>query len=103
MRRVSQPLRLMIVAGEASGDAHGSSLVNAVRAHPEVQLDFFGATGPLLRAAGVESIVSSDDLAILGLLEIGGALPKFWRAYHLLKQAAIEKKPDAVILVDWPD
>ena len=103
MRRVSQPLRLMIVAGEASGDAHASSLVNALRAHSEVQLDFFGATGPLLRAAGVESSVRSDDLAILGLLEIGRALPKFWRAYNLLKQAAIEKKPEAVILVDWPD
>ena len=94
MRRVSQSLRLMIVAGEASGDAHASSLVNALRAQSEVQLDFFGATGPLLRAAGVESSVRSDDLAILGLLEIGGALPKFRRAYNLLKQAAIEKKPE---------
>jgi lipid-A-disaccharide synthase len=94
----------MIVAGEASGDAHAAALVQALRAaEPEAQLDFFGATGPLLRAAGVESIVRSDDLAILGLLEIGGALPKFWRAYNLLKQAAIKNKPDAVILVDWPD
>src|SRR5258706_10186306 len=96
--------RLMIVAGEASGDAHAAALVDALRvAEPDVQLAFFGATGPLLRAAGVESIVRSDDLAILGLLEIGGALPKFWRAYNLLKQAAIKNKPDAVILVDWPD
>jgi lipid-A-disaccharide synthase len=103
MRRVSQPLKIMIVAGEASGDAHASSLVNALRAHSEGQLEFFGATGPLMRAAGVESVVRSDDLAILGLLEIAGALPKFWRAYQLLKQAAIENKPDAVVLVDWPD
>src|SRR5881394_4091488 len=62
--------RLMIVAGEASGDAHAAALVHALRkAAP--QLDFFGATGPLLRSAGVESVVRSDDLAILGLLEIG--------------------------------
>lgn len=94
----------MIVAGEASGDAHAAALVHALRAaEPQAQLDFFGATGPLLRAAGVESIVRSDDLAILGLLEIAGALPKFWRAYKSLKQAAIARKPDAVILVDWPD
>ena len=94
----------MIVAGEASGDAHAAALVQALRAaEPEAQLDFFGATGPLLRAAGVESIVRSDDLAILGLLEIGGALPKFWRAYKLLKQAAIKAEPAAVILIDWPD
>jgi lipid-A-disaccharide synthase len=94
----------MIVAGEASGDAHAAALVRALRmAAPEMQLDIFGATGPLLRAGGVESIISSDELAILGLLEIGGALPKFWRAYNLLKQAALERKPAAVILVDWPD
>jgi lipid-A-disaccharide synthase len=94
----------MIVAGEASGDAHGAALVNALRAAaPQAQLDFFGATGPLLRTAGVDSIVRSDDLAILGLLEIGSALPKFWKAFKLLKQVAIERKPDAVILVDWPD
>jgi lipid-A-disaccharide synthase len=96
--------QLMIVAGEASGDAHAAALVRALHvAAPEIQLDIFGATGPLLRAAGVESIISSDDLAILGLLEIGGALPKFWQAFKLLKQAALERKPDAVILVDWPD
>jgi lipid-A-disaccharide synthase len=94
----------MIVAGEASGDAHAAALVQALRtAAPNVRLNFFGATGPLLRAAGVESIVNSDQLAILGLVEIGRALPKFWRAFKLLKQAALERKPDAVILVDWPD
>ncbi|HEV2826610.1 MAG TPA: lipid-A-disaccharide synthase, partial [Pyrinomonadaceae bacterium] len=96
--------RLMIVAGEASGDAHAAALVEALRVvEPETQFDFFGATGPLMRAAGVDSIVRSDDLSILGLLEIGGALPKFWHAYKSLKHAALERKPDAVILVDWPD
>lgn len=94
--------RLMIVAGEASGDAHAAALVHALRSL-DPQLEFFGATGPLLRAAGVESMVNSDDLAILGLLEIGRALPKFWRAFQKLKSAALERKPDAVILVDWPD
>lgn len=101
---VDKTRRLMIVAGEASGDAHAASLVNALRAaEDQMNLEIFGATGPLLRAAGVDSIVRSDDLAILGLLEIGRALPKFWQAYRLLKQAAIENKPAAVILVDWPD
>ena len=72
-------------------------------ATPEVRLEVFGATGPLLRAAGVDSVVNSDNLSILGLLEIGRALPKFWHAFRILKRAAIERKPDAVILVDWPD
>lgn len=99
-----QRLKLMIVAGEPSGDAHAATLVRALReAAPDAQLELFGATGPLMRAAGVDSIIHSDDLAIMGLLEIGRALPKFWRAFKALKQAAIEKTPDAVILVDWPD
>jgi lipid-A-disaccharide synthase len=94
----------MIVAGEPSGDAHASSLVNAIReAEPHTSFEFFGATGPLMRAAGVNSTVNSDDLAIMGLVEVGRIISKFWSAYKLLKQAAREQKPDAVILVDWPE
>lgn len=101
---MNETLRLMIVAGEPSGDTHGAALVRALReATPGVHLDIFGATGPQMRAAGVESVVQSDDLAILGLLEIGRALPKFWRAYKALRQAALEKKPNAIVLIDWPD
>src|SRR5262245_13030265 len=97
-------LRLMLVAGEASGDAHGASLVQALREFvPESEFQFFGATGARLRAAGVESIVDTDKLSILGLWEIGTALPKFLAAYRKLKQAVVNRKPDAVILIDWPD
>ena len=97
-------LRLMIVAGEASGDAHAAALISALRAAaPDLNFEFFGATGALMREAGVESIVRSDDLAIVGLVEIAQALPKFWRAYKALKEAARKRRPQAVILVDWPD
>src|SRR2546423_14260669 len=97
-------LSFLIVAGEPSGDAHAASLVQAMRrAVPEVQFEFFGSTGAQMRAGGVESIVKADELAILGLWEIGRALPKFWRAFGELKRAVNERKPDAAILVDWPD
>jgi len=97
-------LRIMIVAGEPSGDAHAASLAHALReVAPQTQFDFFGSTGAQMRAAGVDSVVNADELAILGLWEIGRALPKFWRALTELKTAANERKPDAVILVDWPD
>ena len=56
-----------------------------------------------MRAAGVESIVDTDTLSILGLWEIGTALPKFLRAFRDLKRAASARRPDAVILIDWPD
>jgi lipid-A-disaccharide synthase len=104
MPRVSAKFRIMIVAGEPSGDAHAAALVEALRrVKSEADFELFGSTGPLLRAAGVESVVNTDDLAILGLLEIGRALPKFWNAYKKLKQAALERKADVVILVDWPE
>ena len=92
----------MIVAGEPSGDAHAAALVNALR-KKEPHLDCFGATGPLMRAAGVETIVNSDELAIMGILEVTRALPKFLRAFRQLKQAAYERSPDAAVLVDWPE
>lgn len=96
--------RFLIVAGEPSGDAHAASLVRAMRqAAPNTDLEFFGSTGAQMRNAGVESIVKADQLAILGLWEIGRALPKFWRAFGELKQATTARKPDAAILVDWPD
>jgi len=92
----------MIVAGEPSGDAHAAALVQALlQQAPGAQ--FFGATGASMRAAGVHSIVQSDDLAILGLVEIGRALPRFWEAFRQLRQSAIARRPAAIILVDWPD
>ena len=97
-------LSFLIVAGEASGDAHAAALVRALRAAaPQAELDFFGSTGKQMRDAGVESIVKADELAIVGLWEIGRALPKFWSAFAELKGAAGRRKPDAAILVDWPD
>ena len=91
----------MIVAGEPSGDAHAAALVKALRERAE--LDFFGATGPLMREAGVETIVNSDELAIMGIVEVGRVFSKFLSAFRKLKAAAIQRSPDAVVLVDWPE
>jgi len=94
----------MIVAGESSGDTHAAKLVNALReTSGGVELEFFGAAGPKMRAAGVEPTVESDALSIVGLLEIGKALPMFLGAFRRLKNAAKAKKPSVVILVDFPD
>ncbi len=94
----------MVIAGEPSGDAHAAALVAALRqVDPSTSFDFFGATGPSMRAAGVASTIRSDELAIMGMLEVGRVISKFWSAYKTLKQAALDQKPDAVILVDWPE
>jgi lipid-A-disaccharide synthase len=91
----------MIVAGEPSGDAHAAALVRALRERGD--FDFFGATGPLMRDAGVETVVNSDELAIMGIVEVGRVFSKFIRAFRKLKAAAIERSPKAVVLVDWPE
>lgn len=97
-------LRLMIVAGEASGDKHGAHLVEAMRTlRPDLRLEFFGAGGDEMRAAGVETIVDVRELAIMGALEIAAALPKFLRVFKQLREAAQQRHPDAVILIDWPE
>ena len=94
----------MIVAGEASGDSHAAHLVEKLKKlAPGVKFEFFGLTGIRMRENGVETIVKADDLAIMGLIEIGRALPRFWRVFQTLKQAAIKKQPDAVIFVDFPE
>ncbi len=96
--------QIMIVAGEASGDLHAAKLVRAIhKKDPAHNYCFFGATGPRMREAGVETIIRSDELSIVGLAEIARALPMFWRARNALLAAANSRKPDAVILVDFPD
>jgi lipid-A-disaccharide synthase len=96
--------RLMLVAGEASGDAHAAGLVRALNsAAAEYDLEFFGAAGPKMREAGVDAVVRADELSIVGILEIARALPMFWQTYRCLKNAAKERKPDIAVLVDFPD
>jgi lipid-A-disaccharide synthase len=96
--------KIMLVAGEASGDAHAAELVRALKEKsPASHFEFFGATGVQMREAGVETIVNADDLSIVGLPEIARALPMFWRTFQTLKKSAVEKKPDVVILIDFPD
>src|SRR6201999_2025740 len=79
-----------------------AALVSALRKKTSA-MEYFGATGPLMRAAGVETVVNSDELAIMGILEVAQALPKFIAAFRTLKAAAKERAPDAVVLVDWPE
>lgn len=103
-RSKTQNFLIMIVAGEPSGDQHSAALVEALRSeHPEAAFTFFGATGPAMREAGVASIIETDHLAIMGLVEVGRTLGKFWNAFQQLKSAARRERPDAVILVDWPE
>jgi lipid-A-disaccharide synthase len=93
----------MVVAGEASGDDHAARLIEALRRRTTNTVEFFGCAGPKMRAAGVDAVVEADELSMVGFLEIGGALPKFLSVFNKLKDAALERRPDAAVLVDFPE
>lgn len=94
----------MIVAGEASGDAHAERLIDAMRSfRAGDDIEFFGAAGPRMRDAGVKVVVNSDEMSIVGVAEIAKALPMFWSAFKALLRAAENEEPDVAVLVDFPD
>jgi lipid-A-disaccharide synthase len=94
--------RIMIVAGEASGDLHGANLVKeAKRLDPS--LSFFGIGGPRMREAGVETLVDSSQMAVVGLIEVITHFNVISRAYLALKKILSADPPDLLILIDYPD
>lgn len=96
--------KIMIVVGEMSGDSHAAGLIKALRQnYPLAEFEFFGTTGEKMRAAGVATIEKADDFARVGIVEVATALPMFWKVFRKVKKEAIKRKPDAVILVDFPD
>ncbi|MEP6947308.1 MAG: lipid-A-disaccharide synthase [Acidobacteriota bacterium] len=97
-------LKIMVVAGEPSGDAHGARLVRALtEAAPHTEFEFFGAAGTKMRGEEVEAVVASDDLSIIGVAEIAGALPIFLNAMRSLRRSATDRRPDVAVLIDFPE
>lgn len=93
---------LLISAGEASGDLHGSRLLKALqRARP--LLSSFGMGGSRLQDAGLERIVPSESLSVFGVAEVFAKLPGLRRALSVLDAAARARRPSAAILIDFPD
>src|SRR5690242_12598505 len=93
---------ILVSAGEASGDLYASLTVQELRKLlPDAA--FFGCTGPRLRAAGVETIVDAASLAVVGLVEVVGHIPRIYGEYRKLLAAAHARKPDLAVLTDSPD
>ncbi len=92
---------LMFIAGEASGDAHAAALIKALRAQaPGVRV--FGAGGPKMREAGMELSLDLTEHAVVGLVEVLKNYGKFRKIFWQLVREAEARKPDAVVLVDFP-
>ncbi|HWP35404.1 MAG TPA: lipid-A-disaccharide synthase, partial [Thermodesulfobacteriota bacterium] len=92
--------RVLIAAGEASGDVLGGALVSAYRAAGG-RARFVGMGGAAMRAAGVDVRVEADRLAVVGAVEVVRHLPAIVRAWRLLTRLLAEV--DLVVLIDYPD
>jgi lipid-A-disaccharide synthase len=94
-------VRILISAGEASGEMYGAQLMEALRRRqPSPQ--FFGVGGDRMRAAGCETVVDTKDLAVVGITEILSHLPKIYGLFHKLIAAADAHPPDLAIVIDSP-
>ena len=98
MRR---PVRVLIVAGELSGDMHAAGLVRALRRRLDA-MECYGIGGDALQREGVEIIRHARDMAVMGFLELIPKLAFFRRAFRDLLRLAAERRPDVVLLVDYP-
>jgi lipid-A-disaccharide synthase len=93
--------KLMFIAGEASGDTHAAAVISALRER-EPGLTVFGAGGPKMKAAGMELVLDLTEHAVVGLWGVLKNLRSFRRMFLDLVRVAEERRPDAVVLVDYP-
>ena len=104
-RSVPGPL-IFLSAGEASGEAYGALLLSELKARcavAGVDPRFTGMGGERMESLGLERIVRSEDVAVMGITEVIRHLPQIYAEYRKLKLAIREKKPDVAVLIDFPD
>jgi lipid-A-disaccharide synthase len=93
--------RIMIIAGEVSGDMHAANLVRAANIQrPDVE--WFGIGGSLMRDAGVETLHDVSEMAVIGLAEVLKRYRFFKGVFNEMLALAETRKPDVVVLVDYP-
>jgi lipid-A-disaccharide synthase len=115
--RYNAAVQILVSAGEASGEMYGAQLMEALRRGAELrsagrtnasaptqasQIEFFGAGGERMAAAGCEIVVDAKDLAVVGITEILSRLPKILGLYKKLIRAADEKRPALAVVIDAP-
>jgi lipid-A-disaccharide synthase len=99
---MSVPLRVGLVAGEASGDTLGADLIHALR-RLAPDTEFFGVAGPKMQAAGCEVWEPAESLAVMGLFEVLRHLPRLLRLLNRIGDMFLAARPDVFIGIDAPD
>lgn len=94
--------RIMIVAGEASADAHAAAVVRELK-KLRPKLEVFGVGGRALRNEGADLIFDFSRTGVVGITEVLPEIPKFLSAYRALLKEIRQRPPRGVILLDLPD
>ncbi|ARR50018.1 lipid-A-disaccharide synthase [Photobacterium damselae subsp. damselae] len=99
---MTKPLRIGIVAGEISGDILGAGFIEAVKAqYPDAE--FVGVAGPRMQAAGCQALFDMEELAVMGIVEVLGRLPRLFKIKAELVRYFTDNPPDVFVGIDAPD
>ena len=92
---------VLIVAGEASADLHGSNLVRAMK-RLDPAISFYGIGGKHMEEAEVKILIPASDMAVVGLTEVFSKIHKIVKARRKLKSLLKNNRPDLFIPIDYP-
>jgi len=101
LKRQSNNMNIFILAGEPSGDEYGAKLMQNLSGKKQ-NVNFIGIGGPLMEAQGLKSMVPLKKMSIMGFFEIIKTLPFFIKLEKNILKLIAEKKPDKIILIDYP-
>jgi lipid-A-disaccharide synthase len=100
------PQSIFISAGEASGEHYGALVIDALQkqlAAADKTVQFFGMGGERMKAAGLDCIVRSEEMAVMGLTEVVRHLPRIYGEFRKLKKSIRMRRPSVAILIDFPE
>lgn len=94
--------KVLIIAGEASGDLHGANLVREVRKQ-DPSISFFGVGSRQMRDAGVHILADASEISVVGATEVLTHLRPLYRIFSGLTRFLRQERPDLLVLIDFPD